>query len=342
MDVGVLLFERPDGRTARRSLGLGATAIGRHSSNDIRLPHGKVSEHHARILLIAGEFRIRDLKSLNGTFINGERLVPDVDRALQPGDRIGIGPYTFRFELEAPAGEAAPPPESEEVPAVDDPGSPQPDLFHRRPFPRRLARKGARSRYLDLLPPIYDDIRRDPDGVINAILLICEQILDPLERTVISQLHYYIDPATAPEALLPWLASWVSLVLDENWAPERRRALVGKAAELYRWRGTRRGLSDYIGIFANVEPIIVEPGQEDTAPLPEGARRVQPSDGARPARLVALVNDDRRSLPAFTFRVFVPMAETSPTTLARLHQIVEAQKPAHTSYALYIIPTATT
>ena len=108
------------------------------------------------------------------------------------------------------------------------------------------------SRYLDYLPAIYRD-----DDFMGRFLLIFESVLGPIESTV-GNLPLYFDPRLAPEAVLPWLASWVGIALDPALPVARRRELVARAAELYRWRGTRRGLSEYLRICTGVVPEISE------------------------------------------------------------------------------------
>src|ERR1700694_2837741 len=53
-----------------------------------------------------------------------------------------------------------------------------------------------------------------------------------------------LDPWRAPEDSLEWLASGFGIVLDETWSPSRRRALVSRAFEFYRMRGTASGLKE--------------------------------------------------------------------------------------------------
>jgi class 3 adenylate cyclase len=50
-----------------------------------------VSRRHARLNCQANKFLLRDLGSTNGTWINGERLAPQVDRELQDGDLVRLG-----------------------------------------------------------------------------------------------------------------------------------------------------------------------------------------------------------------------------------------------------------
>ena len=62
--------------------------IGRKVGNAVRLLDPKVSRTHARIQATEEGFRILDLKSSNGTFINGERIE---NFLLNSGDKIRVG-----------------------------------------------------------------------------------------------------------------------------------------------------------------------------------------------------------------------------------------------------------
>jgi ABC-type multidrug transport system ATPase subunit/pSer/pThr/pTyr-binding forkhead associated (FHA) protein len=67
--------------------------IGRHPSNDLVLSAPSVSGFHAEIERVGQRYRIRDLRSLNGTFVNDQ---PVFDEAwAKPQDTIRIGPYRF-------------------------------------------------------------------------------------------------------------------------------------------------------------------------------------------------------------------------------------------------------
>ena len=64
--------------------------IGRNPTADIVIAHPEVSQRHARVFYQEERFFIEDLKSSNGTFINGQRIQAPV--ALREGDEILLGP----------------------------------------------------------------------------------------------------------------------------------------------------------------------------------------------------------------------------------------------------------
>jgi pSer/pThr/pTyr-binding forkhead associated (FHA) protein len=73
--------------------------IGREADNDIVLEDETVSRHHARLMVEPGignpQVYIQDLATVNGTFINGKRIVR---QQLQDEDRIAIGNTVFAFK----------------------------------------------------------------------------------------------------------------------------------------------------------------------------------------------------------------------------------------------------
>jgi hypothetical protein len=76
--------------------------LGRRPYNDVMLDDLTVSGEHAVIHTVGGASTVHDLKSRNGTLVNGE---PVMQRALADGDRIEIGVYSLRFVRERPSDE---------------------------------------------------------------------------------------------------------------------------------------------------------------------------------------------------------------------------------------------
>ena len=71
-------------------------SIGRSREADIPLLDDKVSRVHCGIRLSDGEFYLKDLKSRNGVFVNGQRVEDTVK--LKVGDRIQVGSTVFVLE----------------------------------------------------------------------------------------------------------------------------------------------------------------------------------------------------------------------------------------------------
>jgi pilus assembly protein CpaF len=65
--------------------------IGRIAGNDIVLSKGNVSKYHSRIVLKDGKFIIVDMKSTNGTYVNGKKIA--APQVIKPSDKVYIGDY---------------------------------------------------------------------------------------------------------------------------------------------------------------------------------------------------------------------------------------------------------
>lgn len=162
----------------------------------------------------------------------------------------------------------------------------------------------VRSAYLDYLPGIYQE-----SDFLGRFLLIFEHLLSPMERTVGNAAHYF-DPRLTPTDFLPWLGSWLGLVVDARMPEDQRRALIEAAPELFRWRGTKRGLRHYLQLYTGLEPEIIEPTLGEIA-------------------------SNRNLAFRFTVRIRVPAG----TELQRsyVESIVEAEKPAFAACAIEIV-----
>ncbi len=110
----------------------------------------------------------------------------------------------------------------------------------------------VRSRYLDYLPSIFQD-----DPLLGRFLVPFQEVMDAFGE-LLSGIDHLWSPAMTDPEFLPWLASWVALVMDEEWDESKRRQLIGEAVKLYRWRGTVKGLKRYLEIYTGLVPEIRE------------------------------------------------------------------------------------
>lgn len=103
-----------------------------------------------------------------------------------------------------------------------------------------------RSLYQKFLPAIYSQ-----GDFIGRFLKIFEETFEPTVQAM-DVLWAYLDPLTAPESLLPFLAYWVAWPMDRRWNVNQQRLLIRQALELYRWRGTKRGLRLYLHLYTDL------------------------------------------------------------------------------------------
>ena len=93
-DGGLLVVVRGPNAGARLALVKDVTTAGRHPEADLFLDDVTVSRRHAEFARGEGAFHVRDVGSLNGTYLNGERVD---DAPLGNGDEVQIGRYKLAF-----------------------------------------------------------------------------------------------------------------------------------------------------------------------------------------------------------------------------------------------------
>lgn len=187
----------------------------------------------------------------------------------------------------------------------------------------------ARRGYLEHLPAIYR--RSDAVGrnLVRELCFLFEHMFDSVAVNLSDGWRFY-DPHVAPLEFLNWLSGWTAFTLDLDWPEPQKRALIKRAVDLYRIRGTKRGLALFLRLFTGSEPDIAE----NTWPFK--GFRVE----AEGAELGARVGLDSVIMPpvdlAHCFVVTMPMKYEDVTTdmVIRIHQIIQMEKPAHTHYYL--------
>ena len=93
-DQGVLVVKRGPNAGSSFLLDKDLTAAGRHPASDIFLDDITVSRRHAEVLREGTRFLVKDVGSLNGTYVNRERV--DVAE-LSSGDELQIGKFKLVF-----------------------------------------------------------------------------------------------------------------------------------------------------------------------------------------------------------------------------------------------------
>lgn len=289
--------------------------IGRQSGNDLILDNPEISRRHAAIDCQEMECSITDLGSSNGTRVNGEKLTPHISVSLNPGAEIKIGPFTLilqqktsEIEKPIPAIELAQvvdlveeqaqivtPPPSPPIKPPSSPPIPSSIPFEISPVPDGLSLHS--QKLIQYLPDIYHT------DFVSRFLGIFEATFLPLEWTI-DNFDLFLDPGTAPEGFLPWLANWFQIDFSPAWNESQRRIFLKEASQIYSRRGTRWALSRLLEIFTGKSPIII---------------------------------DDGNKLDPHTFIVTLSIPEND-TNRETIERIIDSNKPAHTTYQLELKP----
>ena len=213
--------------------------------------------------------------------------------------------------------------------------------------------------------PTHDYLRRLPrtfsrDATAAAFLqrwlAMFEGFLSETEARAVDR-DLLLDARDAPDEVLPWLASFVGLVLDERWAnapspagqppADVRRQYIEEAVWLFRYRGTLPGLKRFIEIYTGIPVVIIEHyrlrglgavvlGEADVAAansIVGYGFRVGGEVASEVATPIAGSVADAFRSHAHRFTVIIPAA-LSAEQLDVVQQIVTVHRPAHTLFDL--------
>jgi pSer/pThr/pTyr-binding forkhead associated (FHA) protein len=92
--TALLLVKRGPNAGSRFLLDSDLTTVGRHPDSDIFLDDVTVSRRHAEFYRHPSRFTVRDVGSLNGTYVNRERIE---ETALADGDEVQVGKFRLTF-----------------------------------------------------------------------------------------------------------------------------------------------------------------------------------------------------------------------------------------------------
>ncbi|MBD2189409.1 phage tail protein [Pseudanabaena mucicola] len=201
--------------------------------------------------------------------------------------------------------------------------SPKLDLFDIETFHLYVR---PQSLYLDFLPDIYREV-----DFVGRMLKIFEECLEP-DVNILNSLWAYLDPMLAPEEMLPFLAHWVGWEIEPILGLERQRYLIKQAMQIYRWRGTRRGLRFYIHLFTGL------PLDEN---LPEAEKHISffevKGRGFVLGEASLGLNASAGGGKPFHFVVRIRNDLQNSLDIPLIHRIIEREKPVFCTYDLEIV-----
>jgi phage tail-like protein len=160
------------------------------------------------------------------------------------------------------------------------------------------------------LPGLYQG-----ESFVERFCDALDTVLAPVVCTL-DNLPAYLDVATAPEDLLPWLAAWTGMALDPGQSRERQRLLLRQAVVLQGVQGTRRGIELAVEAVFGLRAAVQETGS---------VKWSMEADTALPGE----------PLQAFVVQVFAP--EDHVVDEVRLNHVVAALKPAHVVHRVEVV-----
>ncbi|MGB9927638.1 MAG: phage tail protein [Methanosarcina sp.] len=151
-----------------------------------------------------------------------------------------------------------------------------------------------------------------------------EQQLDSIQRYFGSKSWRGEQTNDFLDEFLTWLASWMALVLKEDWTLERKREAIARIIPIYRMRGTKKGIEEFLRIYVGGDVKVSET---------EGTFQV----GSSQVGVNTLIKGGM--IPyVFTVKVTFPKIQKEEQTrfLKNLKILLDSEKPVHTSYLLKV------
>jgi phage tail-like protein len=182
----------------------------------------------------------------------------------------------------------------------------------------------SRESFIKWLPSIYQRTDINGRNFVRELLWVVQHMFSSIEETL-DQVHTFFDPYEAPTEFLNWLGSWSAMIVDEDWPESKKRRLIRKAIELYRIRGTVKGLKLFLSMFTGHEPVM----RENQFPFKGWRIGVESAIGVDTVVLPPV-----NLAHAFICEMPVSYKDLSPEAIIRIHEIILMEKPANAQYYL--------
>lgn len=181
------------------------------------------------------------------------------------------------------------------------------------------------SLYMEFLPLLYREV-----DFIGRFMNIFEQTYQPAVDSF-NVMWANLDSLTAPQAFLPFLAHWVGWEFDPVQEIPQQRRLIRRAIELYRWRGTRKGLRLYLHLYTGLNLDEDIPNEDD-----KQISITEPSGNSFTLNEAEIGNAVLGGGQAYHF--VVKLRSQQPNTIHEglVRRIIEQEKPAFCTYELFI------
>jgi pilus assembly protein CpaF len=278
----ILTLTEKGGEPRQLTFDKNEVTIGRVQGNDVVLPKGNVSKRHCRIYVQDGHFSVEDLKSTNGTYVNGRKITEST--VVSTADKVYVGDFVVRVDSATPAEIPTPPPPggneagslSSALPRRPPPPPPPRPSSSMRPLEEepREAPARARSSSRITLPPPPPPPRRDSNRAQPALL--DDDDLPPLAPPAPADIDLDEESLEPPRLNVPPLKPVISVSDDdEREAPpsprDRAHAAPPSSADYPGWLRRQLDRDGVSGVYVTGSHVEVEiNGRREAASLSGG------------------------------------------------------------------------
>lgn len=174
--------------------------------------------------------------------------------------------------------------------------------------------------WIEYMPEIYQ--KEDTNGFLQRYLGIFQTLYEDLNEQIYG-VAQNLDMETADREYLEWLAGWLDIDDSYIWSEKQLRELLKNAVSLYKRRGTRQGLIDFITLYTGETPFVVENHQLNL--LLNNRERYE--------KMCSLYGGSSYSFSVLVREEVLHSLQEQKTLI----KIIEDVKPAHTELELVII-----
>lgn len=174
--------------------------------------------------------------------------------------------------------------------------------------------------WLSYLPELYE--ASDTEHFLDHYLSVFQSIYDDW-NVYIKEIPYLLDVNTTKTEYLDFLCQWIGVTKSQMWSDEKKRMLLSQAADLFRFRGTRKGLLKLLHLYLEAQVFLVEKHQWKQAHLtPERKQLYESLYGNSSYTITVLVKEES-----------VPSRKEYQTLI----QVIESEKPAQADLNLVVL-----
>lgn len=177
-----------------------------------------------------------------------------------------------------------------------------------------------RQSWISYLPELYEGA--DKNTFLERYLAVFQSLYEDMKDAV-REFPFRLDVESSSKDFLMWLAGWIDIADSYMWSQEQLRRLLTDGVYLYKIRGTRKGVLEFVKLYTGGEAYLVEYHQlEPFMKLEIQTKLLKQLYGNEPCTMFVVVKEKE-----------VPTIREYKTLL----RIIEEVKPAQMELKLIVV-----